>query len=429
MNHYIEDANTELKREYTDEIKKTAVAFANTSGGKIFIGIGNDGDVVGVADYDKVSLQVVGSLKNAIRPDITMFVKVEMRDMDGKSVVVVNVDRGSSAPYYLADHGLKPSGVYVRVGSASVPASEERIRKMIKDTDGDKYIEMRSMNQDLTFTAAEEEFKKVKVKFEQEQQVTLGILDSGLQYTNLGLLLSDQCQHTIKVAVFEGNTKSVFKSRKEFEGSLFRQLNEALEYIDYFNLIHAEIGMKKRVERLSYPRESIREAVLNAAIHREYAFSGSTLINIYDNRIEVASLGGLVSGITLEAAIKGVSQTRNERLAKVFYKLEWVEAYGTGLVRIWETYSAFKLKPTIDVTDSSFIITLPNMTYSNGEPENEQKTTLIEIIRQHGNVTREAAASELGVGVTRCHTLLTELINEKKIAAKKNGKKFEYHLI
>jgi ATP-dependent DNA helicase RecG len=210
-----------------------------------------------------------------------------------------------------------------------VPASEERIRKMIKDTDGDKYIAMRSTERELTFNAAEDEFEKAGIKFGEEQQVTLGIKDSGLQYTNLGLLLSDQCRHTIKVAVFEGNTKSVFKSRKEFEGSLFKQLNNALDYIDYFNLIHAEIGMKKRVERLSYSRESIREAVLNAAIHREYAFSGSTLINVYDNRIEVASLGGLVSGMMLDAAIKGVSRTRNERLAKVFYKLEWVEAYGT----------------------------------------------------------------------------------------------------
>ncbi|MDR1110924.1 MAG: hypothetical protein LBP92_09600 [Deltaproteobacteria bacterium] len=105
--------------------------------------------------------------------------------------------------------------------------------------------------------------------------MSLGIVGENGIYSNLGLLLSEQCQHTVKVAVFEGTNKSIFKSRKEFGGSLILQLYEVIEYLDYLNLIEAKIGKVRRIERRDYPIGAIREAVLNLLVHREYALSAS----------------------------------------------------------------------------------------------------------------------------------------------------------
>ncbi|MEE0637656.1 MAG: hypothetical protein UCH99_11050, partial [Adlercreutzia sp.] len=114
-------------------------------------------------------------------------------------------------------------------------------------------------------------------------------------YTNLGLLLSDQCPHTVKAAVFEGADQSVFKDRREFSGSLMRQLGEAYDYIDFHNQTHATFQKLLRVDTRDYPEVAVREALLNSLVHRDYSFRASTLISVYDDRIEFVSVGGCLT--------------------------------------------------------------------------------------------------------------------------------------
>ena len=135
------------------------------------------------------------------------------------------------------------------------------------------------------------------------QYKTLGILAADGLYTNLGLLVSGPCQHSIKLAVFQGTDKLLFKERKEFGGSIFRQLNEAYQAIAFYNGTRASFeGLLRKAER-DYPMEAVREALLNAVVHRDYSFSGSTSLNLYQDRMELISLGGLVPGFSLEAAL------------------------------------------------------------------------------------------------------------------------------
>ena len=425
-----EDNNTELKREFVSDIKKTAVAFANTNGGKIYIGVSNDGAVVGVDSPDEVLRQVASSIRDSIKPDITRFFDVRTENIDDKAIVVSTIERGVYAPYYIAEHGLKPSGVYIRVGSASVPATDEHIRQMIKTSDGDKYIVARSLLQDLTFKRASEEFEKQRLAFTDIQKKSLGILSENDIFTNLGLLLSEQCQHTVKVAVFEGNTKSVFKSRKEFGGSLIKQLYDTVEYLDYFNLVQASVGKVRRIEHRDYPVDAIRESVLNALVHREYGLSASTFINVYDNRMEFLSVGGLVPGITLDAVLCGVSHTRNEGLAGIFYRLELVEAYGTGIMRIMSDYSECERKPEIHVTDSSFMMVLPNMRYEpkKTNPINEQEQEVFRQIEREGSVSSVALAKTLGLCATRSYNILKKMVDDGKLLRVKKGRRIEYTL-
>lgn len=174
-------------------------------------------------------MQISNMVRDAIKPDLTMFLHYETITADGKKIVVVDIQQGTERPYYIAKKELRPEGVYVRQGYTSVPATNTAIRRMIKETDGDHFEEMRSLEQNLTFESAEKIFVERNVTFGPAQMKTLGLVTQDGVYTNLGLVLSDQCVHTIKEAVFQGTTQSEFKDRKEFSGSLFRQLDEAYE--------------------------------------------------------------------------------------------------------------------------------------------------------------------------------------------------------
>ncbi len=188
-----------------------------------------------------------------------------------------------------------------------MPAANTAIRHMIKETDGDHFEEMRSLEQNLTFEKAEKEFADRNVKFGQTQMKTLGIMTQDGVYTNLGLLLSDQCVHTIKAAVFEGTNQSQFQDRKEFTGSLFQQMDDVYDFIDFRNQTHSSFEKLRRIDRRDYPEAAVREALLNLLVHREYSFRASTFISIYTDRIEFTSIGGLVSGVTLKDVTMGMA--------------------------------------------------------------------------------------------------------------------------
>lgn len=430
---FTESQSIELKLEYTEEIKRTVIAFVNGEGGVIYIGVADSGEVAGVQNADEVCQKVTSSCRNSIKPDITMFLKVNIVELDGKTIVKVEVGRGTDAPYYLAEKGMKPAGVFIRVGTSTVQASEAHIRNMIKLTDKESFIELRSIEQSLTFNVAEKAFADAGIAFGEAQKVTLGLIDTDGQYTNLGLLLSDQCEHTIKLAVFEGTTKAVFRDRKEFSGSLFKQLADVTEYINLVNKVHATFKGLHRIDSYDYPPVAIREALLNAIVHRDYSLSGSTFINIYDDKMEFLSLGGLVYGLNIQAIKQGYSMSRNAKLANIFYKLRLVEAYGTGIPRIMEIYKNYVVKPQIDVTDSSFRICFPNFNYGKNAAEVKVKSVtpdiekaVIDFITKSGTATRREIAEGLSLKSTNAYNILKVLVGQGKITAKKNGKVIVY---
>lgn len=332
-----ESETTELKEVVVDDIKKEIIAFANCDGGKLYIGVQDDGTVIGVDDPDGVSLQISNMVRDSIKPDVTMFLHYETIKEDGKEIVTVDVQRGTDRPYYLAKKGMRPEGVYVRQGYSSVPATDTAIRHMIKETDGDRFEAMRCLNQELTFEVAKKEFELRKMEFGSRQMRTLRLIDQDGLYSNLALLLSDQCVHTIKVAVFQGTDQSVFKDRREFTGSLMQQMNEVYDFIDFRNQTRATIEKLLRIDVRDYPEIAVREALLNLLVHRDYSFSASALINIYTDRIEFVSIGGLMPGIDLEDIMAGISICRNQDLSNVFCRLRLIEAYGTGASHSFNT--------------------------------------------------------------------------------------------
>jgi len=428
-----ENAFVELKREYTPNVMKTVIAFANTNGGTVYIGIEDDGTVVGVDQANEIILKVTNAIRDSIKPDVTLFATCEVQPMERKEIICIEVQKGTASPYYLTGKGIRPEGVYVRQSASTVPASETAILNMIKDTDGEHYEEARSLNQDLAFTEAEKEFISRKVSFENNQQKTMKIINADGIYTNLGLLLSDQCVHTIKLAVFEGTDKAVFKDRREFTGSLLKQLNDAYESIDRYNRTRAEIDGLHRVDTRDYPTEAVREALLNALVHRDYSFSGSTLISIFDNRIEFVSIGGLIKGISYDDMMLGVSISRNANLANVFYRLELIEAYGTGVPKIFRSYGELNIKPKIETTDNAFKITLPNRNAPhenviiNGSDDRfSDEQQILALLDRQDTVSRKDVENMLGFSQATSGRILRKLVQDGKINTHGRGRNTRY---
>lgn len=435
----LESKTTEFKREYTSDLKYAVVAFANTDGGKIYIGINDDGSVQGVRNADETMLQITNMIRDVVRPDVTMFTECAVEEVEGQPVVVVTVQRGTARPYYLSGKGVRPEGVYIRQGASSVPASETAILNMIKETSGDCYEDARSLNQQLTFEKAERSFTKHKLPFGDQQKRTLNIIGADGTYTNLGMLLSDQCVHTIKLAVFEGSKKSVFRDRKELTGSLLAQLEDAYSYIDQFNHTRAEFEGLNRIDKRDYPAEALRETLLNAITHRDYSFSGSTLISIFDDRIEFVTIGGLVRGLTYNDIMLGVSALRNQKLANVFYRLKLIEAYGTGILKINESYADCTVKPQFEVTDNAFKITLPNINYAAAQREYptapvkigrkaDRKEVVLRLAEKRGYIIRKDVEVELTVSQSTAILLLRDMVESGLLVKVKDGKQVKYRI-
>lgn len=440
-----ESETVELKEVVVDDIKKEIIAFANCDGGKLYIGVRDDGTVIGLDNADSVSLQISNMVRDAIKPDITMFLHYETIMENGKNVVVVDIQRGTDRPYYLAKKGMRPEGVYVRQGYSSVPATDTAIRRMIKETDGDRFEAMRCLNQDLTFEATKKEFELRKTDFGPQQMRTLKLIDQDGLYSNLALLLSDQCVHTIKVAVFQGTDQTIFKDRREFTGSLMQQMNEVYDFIDFRNQTRATIEKLYRVDVRDYPEVAVREALLNLLVHRDYSFSASAFISIYEDRIEFVSIGGLMPGIDLEDVMVGISVCRNQDLANVFYRLHLIEAYGTGMGKIMKAYESMQVKPVIETTKNAFKIILPNIN-AKYETENatvktksgtpvtvhtekklsDEEEKILEYARKHGAITRNDVIGLLEVSASTAARVIRKMVKTNLLEQKGKARNTHY---
>ncbi len=413
-----ESERVEYKTQMIDDLYREVIAFANSDGGVIYIGIDDQGNLTGIDNVDETYTRITNGIRDAIAPDVTMFVRYVLQD---NKVIQIEVGEGSYKPYYLKSKGMKPSGVYVRQGASSVQASFDQIRKMIKESDGDSYEAARCLEQDLSFGAAETAFQRYGIEFSNEKYRALGIKHDDI-YTNLALLLSDQCLHTIKIAVFKDDFCTEFRDSKEFGGSVFKQFEDAVNYLALCNKTVSTIKGVVRTDKKDYPEEAIREALLNAIVHRDYGFSGSIIINVNDSKMEFISLGGLLPGLSTEDIRIGVSQPRNKKLAEVFHRLRLIESYGTGIRRIFKLYENCCVQPSIEVTTNAFKIVLPNMNESGDITENtvavmekasvvitQQMKTVMDYLAEYGEMTEEDLQELLNIKKTRAYLLARQM--------------------
>ena len=357
-----ETERIEFKRSVNERICKTIIAFANGTGGEIYVGIDDFGNVLDLEDIDGDMLKISNYVHDLICPELLQFVHIEPIELEGKRIIRVMVEAGDEKPYYLAAKGLVPAGIYTRLGPATVPMSRRDIRRLIRETDFDSFDSRHAKVQNLSFDYATQFFKQRNVTFDTEHYRALGMISSDGFFSNLALLISDQNPYTLKCAIFNDDAGTEFLRRRECEGSILRQFSDALEFLRLANSQRSYFPSHTRVDQFDYPDDALREGLLNAIIHRDYDESSyrPTLVKMYRTELVFVSCGCL-NHISAERAITHESSPRNPLLLALFHRLDEVEAYGSGLPMIWKLYQAEKLKPTLEGDRYSVILTLPNI--------------------------------------------------------------------
>lgn len=353
-----ESKNIEFKEKLPEKsIKymKSVVAFANGTGGKIIFGIADKTrEVIGFDKdevfkiMDAIANTVSDSCEPAIIPDITL------QTLEGKTVIVVEVEAGRQRPYYIKALG-RDGGVYVRVAGTTRLADDYMIKELMFEgsnrhfdqtlciglsiTDEDVDNLCKAMKEQAIRNAHSEE-QKASVKDVGRQQLrSWGILveRDGKDYPSNayailtgcgGLRIATQC------GVFKGETRAVFVDRREYTGPIWEQIEEAFQFVLRNIHLGANIVGLYRQDVYEIPPDAIRELIINAAVHRSYLDHSNIQVAIYDNRLEITSPGKLPMGQTLERMKEGYSQIRNEALACAFSYMNLIEHWGSGIPRI-----------------------------------------------------------------------------------------------
>ena len=416
----LEDGSTEYKKEYTEKIIKSLVAFSNTSGGKIILGIDDEMQTIGLSDPDDTAKKCVAAVADSVRPDITMTTKVTVNENGGKPLVIIDVREGDKKPYYIREKGLRAEGVYVREGSSSVPVTEERFQQMVMNAKSQAFENHISFVQDLTFDYLRSKFEGQLLTLTDDNMESLHIR-KGNEYTQLGYILSDQYDQPLKIAAFVDEYRSEFIDRNEFRGCILKQMDEALAFISRYNRTASVIKGTYREDVKEFSEVSIREAMANAIVHRDYSLDDSILVSVYPRKITITSPGGMRRPYTLEELTRGVSSLRNRNLAAVMYRLKLIEAYGTGIPRIFGSYNGLPVKPTIETGGSSFTITLP------AENGNE-RSDVMTFLEGRKEFTRSEMEHELCLNKSETISILNGLIRDGIVVKIGQGRSTKYRL-
>lgn len=366
---YEESPNVELKAILSEDVKNEILAFLNTHGGTVFVGVNDDGSLAPPLTHegrDEVDSRLGNWLREAFFPVPTDLVSHDFTD-DG--VLAIRINEGLKKPYYLREKGPKPSGVYIRDGRSTRKAYEDEILGLIMESRDYSFEADISSNQELTFFFFNEEARRLGLNLTDHDFFSFGIKGKNGLYTNLALLLSDQSPIEVKVA--ELDKEMNFKVKKTFFGSLLKCLRDVQDQCERLNDVRAVIDGSsfRRKEIPSYPGASLREMVLNAFCHADYFVKSNIKVEFTERECKIISPGGLYK-VDMAGVLKGVQTFRNPGLVRVLNRMGLIENFGTGIPRTIEAYFAYEQKPLFEPSDKFFIVRLPNL---NAEEKNGQK--------------------------------------------------------
>ena len=372
-----ESKNVEYKVTLPDKSEKymkTIVAFANTQGGKLVVGIDDKThEIVGVEN--EILFQVMDGIANAVSDSCMpqIIPDIEPQTVDGKTVIVVSVEAGKNRPYYLKSKG-KENGTYIRVAGTSRQAFPEKIRELEMEGARISWDELTCVGYSVSDEATErlcqdiENFRKkagmTEHSVKKEQLINWKILkqsEGQVMATNAyALLTSDYFPFSkTQCAVFKGTDRAVFLDKREFTGPIYAQIESAVDFVLRNIRLGARIDGLVRKEKYELPLEAIREMIINAHCHRNLLDESCIQVAVYDDRLEVTSPGGLYNGLTYEEVMNGHSKIRNKAIANIFSQMGLVEAWGSGIKRILNAAKEYGLlEPKFQEFDNMFRVEL-----------------------------------------------------------------------
>ena len=364
-----ESKNVEYKvsrPEKSIKYMKTVIAFSNGTGGHIIFGIeDHTREIIGIPE--DIIFQEMDAITNAISDSCEPVVipDVYPQTIDGKTVIVAAISAGKQRPYYIKAEGIA-DGVYIRVSGTSRKADRTMSREMYYESEGRSYDSV--IRPDLNISNDEIEklcadMKKVAIdncKNDVQRQsiktVTKNILlnwgilaeakDGSIHPTNAYTFLMGQDAFLSKIqcGMFKGTTRSVFLDKRDYEGPLWQQVEDAFQFVLRNIRLGAKIEGIYRKDIYELPPDSIRELIINAVMNCSFLQSSHVQVAVYDDRLEITSPGGLMPGVTIERMKEGYSQIRNRALAHAFSYMNLIEGWGTGIPKLIREMNEYGLK-------------------------------------------------------------------------------------
>lgn len=363
---YMRETRTlEFKETITNTFLKTVSAFSNYDGGTIYFGIDDDGNIKGLKDVKQACLDIENKINDSISPQPNYTLEIQNNDQ----TIKLTVKSGIQKPY------LYKSKAFKRNDTATIEADTLELSRLILEGKNISFEELPCRQQELSFEILHRKLKEhIQIEaFNQDTLRTLNLYDNNNGYNNAAAILADTNHFPGIDIVKFGENISIIQKRATFENrSILEVYEKSIDvFRDYYQYEVIQGADREKVEKI--PEAAFREAIANALIHRAWDIASQIRVLMFDDRIEVISPGGLPSGITEEEYLSGkLSVLRNRNLANVFYRLGFVEIFGTGITRIKHLYEEGLIKPDFEVSENTIKIVLPVFEKNLNLTENEQ---------------------------------------------------------
>ena len=416
-----ESRQLEFKETISNTFLKTVSAFANYDGGSILFGVNDKGKAVGISDIEQKCLDIENSINDCIRPQP----EYSMEIINVGKTISLNVRPGVNKPY------MYKGKAYKRNDTSTIEVDQIELKRLILAGENMDYEELPSYDQNLEFSYFEQELiSKTGIKqLSKDILKTLNLYSDNNGYNIAAAIVSDKNDLPgIDIAKF-GETISIFQKRKTLEHqSIIRSFYEAVEmYKDYYQYEKVEGFERKLIETI--PEEAFREALANAIIHRVWDINSHIRVSMFDDRVEIVSVGGLPNAVTVESYLSGdLSVLRNPILANVFHRLNLIEKFGTGIRRIKETYADSQAKPIFVVTENLIKVTLPLL--SNKMDLTQDELAVYSVLSKNINkpISEIMDSPSIEFGKSKVTEILKRLANKKLVDIEGTGRGTKYRI-
>lgn len=414
---------------------KSVSAFANTYGGSLIFGISDDNQIIGLENPDKDAEIISEMIKSRLDP-IPEF-KIRFQKEEDKVLLIVDILKGEETPYYYSGDGVLEA--YVRIGNESVKASSTELKRLVLHGRNTTFDSQNSMYkvEDYAFSKLRERYKKwTGQSFNDKDLISFGLATKDGYLTNAGALIVDESPiHYSRVFCtrWNGLTKSGGTmdalDDAEYSGSLISLIENGEGFIKRNAKMMWRKTANSREELPEYVERSYHEALVNAIAHRDYLVNGSEVhIDIYDDRMEIYSPGGMPDGSVIQDRDPTTvpSTRRNPVIADVFNRLGYMERKGSGFAKILDNY-AFQInyteekKPYFRSDRYQFTVIMPNLNY-NGTQDGTQDVTqdvtqddvytlILEMIKRNNKISAKQLAEKLGISIRTVRRKIKEMDN------------------
>ena len=412
-----ETRTMEFKETITNTFLKTVSAFSNYDGGVILFGVDDEGNSKGLSDVKQSCLDIENKINDSISPQPDY--KLETQNND--KIIKLTVQSGAQKPY------LYRSKAYKRNDTATIEVDTQEFSRLVLEGKNIRFEELPCKDQNLTFQILQRKLKEhIQIEtFSQDTLKTLNLYDNANGYNNAAGLLADQNHFPGIDMVRFGENISIIQKRVTFENrSILEVYEKAIEiFRDYYQYEEIKGADRKKIEKI--PEAAFREAIANGLIHRIWDVESQIRVLMFDDRIEIVSPGGLPSGITEEEYLAGkLSVLRNRNLANVFYRLGFVEIFGTGITRIKQLYAEGLIKPDFEVSENAIKIVLP--IFEKNADLTEDEIVIYKLLSKTMLKPISEVAPYVPFGKSKTTKLLKEMCQKGVITVEGKGKGTKY---